>query len=68
VKTGGEMKYRCRAKDHEGELLKNCRRHEGKATAVKFTSQIKRHGSLGKVTTDGLRSREALTDELRRRG
>ena len=59
VKINGEMRYLCRAVDHEGEVQKSyvtatC----DKAAALAFIKKaVKRHGRPQAVVTDGLRSK-----------
>ena len=66
VKLNGEMVYLWRAVDHEGEVLESyVTRTRDKAAALTFMKKaLKRHGSPEAITTDGLRSYGAATDEL----
>ena len=58
VKVGGEMRYRWRAVDHEGEVLESSvTTTRDKSAALKFIKKaLKRHGRTGAIVTDGLRS------------
>jgi putative transposase len=66
VKIGGEMHYLWRAVDQEGEILESyVTKTRDKAAALAFIKKaLKRHGNVGTITTDGLRSYGAALDEL----
>jgi len=66
VKINGEMVYLWRAVDHEGEILESyVTKTRDKAAALAFMKKaLKRHGSPEVITTDGLRSYGAATNEL----
>ena len=66
VKLNGEMVYLWRAVDHEGEILESyVTRTRDKSAALRFMKKtLKRHGSPGKIVTDGLRSYGAAMTEL----
>ena len=66
VKLNGEMVYLWRAVDQEGEILERfVTKKRDKAAALTFMKRaLKRHGSPGAVTTDGLRSYGAAMTEL----
>ena len=55
-----------RAVDHEGEVLESyVTKTRDKAAALRFMRKVlKRHGSPQAITTEGLRSYGAATDEL----
>ena len=66
VRINGEMHYRWRAVDHEGEVLESyVTKTRDKAAALRFMKQaLKRHGSPETITTGGLRSYKAAINEL----
>jgi putative transposase len=66
VKINGEMHYRWRAVDQEGEVLESyVTGTRDKVAAMKFIKKaLKRHGSPEEITTDGLRSYKAAMSEL----
>ena len=66
VKIGGEMHYLWRAVDQEGDILESyVTKTRDKAAALAFIKKaLKRHGNVGTITTDGLRSYGAAMDEL----
>ena len=66
VKINGEIHYLWRAVDHEGEVLESyATKTRDKLAALTFIKKaLKRHGSPEKITTDGLRSYGAATDQL----
>jgi putative transposase len=66
VKVGGEMCYRWRAVDHEGEVLESyVTKERDKAAALPFVKKAqKRHGRTGAIVTDGLRSDGAALKEI----
>ena len=66
VKINGEMHYLWRAVDHEGEVLESyVTKTRDKQAALTFMKKaLKRHGSPGAITTDGLRSYGAAMAEL----
>ncbi|HKT54943.1 MAG TPA: IS6 family transposase [Caulobacteraceae bacterium] len=66
VKINGEMHYLWRAVDHEGRPWNPSPQRIGtKAEALKFMKKLmRRHGSAGAVTTDGLRSYRAAMNEI----
>lgn len=66
VKINGEMHYLWRAVDHEGEVLESyVTKKRDKSAALRFLKKaLKRHGSAGKIVTDGLRSYPAAMRDL----
>jgi putative transposase len=66
VKINGEMHYLWRAVDHEGEVLESyVTRKRDKSAALRFMNkELKRHGKVDKIVTDGLRSYPAAMREL----
>ena len=66
VRINGEMHYRWRAVDHEGEVLESyVTKTRDKAAALRFMKQaLKRHRSPETITTGGLRSYKAAINEL----
>ena len=66
VKINGEMCYRWRAVDHEGEVLESfVTTTRDKAAALAFIKRaMKRHGRAQAVVTDGLRSYGAALKEI----
>jgi putative transposase len=66
VKLAGEMVYRWRAVDHEGEILESyITKTRDKDAALTFMKKaLKHHGLPDKVTTDGLRSYRAAMKDL----
>ena len=66
VKIDGVMYYLGRTVDHEGEILERyVTNSRGKKAALAFVMKsLKCHGSVEKITTDGLRSYGAAMDEL----
>ena len=68
VKLNGEMVYLWQAVDHEGEVLESyVTRKRDKAAALTFMRKaLRRRGSPEAITTDGLRSYRAATNERHR--
>ena len=66
VKINGEMHYRWRAVDQEGEVLESfVTTKRDKASALAFMKKaLKRHGSPEAITTDGLASYKAAMKVL----
>ena len=66
VKINGQMRYPCRAVDHEGEILESfVTKDRDKAAALKFIKKaMKRHGRTVAIVTDGLRSYGAALKEI----
>jgi putative transposase len=66
VRINGERHYLWRSVDHEGEILESfVTKKRDKAAALKFLKKaLKRHGRLGAIVTDGLRSYPAAMREL----
>jgi putative transposase len=66
VKINGETHYLWRAVDHEGEILESfvTKTRDKTAASAFMKKALKRHGSPGRVTTDGLKSYRAAMKEL----
>ena len=66
VKINGQMHYLWRAVDHEGEVLESfATKERDKIAALKFMKKLmKRHGRVGAITTDGLKSYKAAMKEI----
>jgi len=66
VRINGEMHYLWRAVDHEGEILESyVTKKRDKSAALRFMKRVlKRHGKVGKIVTDGLRSYPAAMQDL----
>lgn len=62
----GEMHYRWRAVDQEGEILESyVTKKRDKSAALTFMKKaLKRHGKAERIVTDGLRSYSAAMREL----
>ena len=66
VKINGETRYLWRAVNHEGEVLESfVTKERDKAAALKFIKKaMKRHGRMGAIVTDGLRSYGGALKEI----